>query len=559
MYNVIIMDQNRNNRQKIKHYIDDVKDDYKVIAEISTPGQADRLLRNHDIDLIIGDDVTASQTGLQFFNSMTGEYPELHMILLTERNQYSHSKETFNQGKIDYLYKPVRKNDVVNSLKHMRKRLEYAHAKTKADSALRDYYESNIEQFRERFLMNLIYGSIRQSDYIYNQLDYFHIAYADGFAIAIYKIDDYKKYQLALEEDEQQFLIFSVYDIIRQSMTKDGVGIPFISRYDEVTLLFTSVTSQMDLLELNTNYHKVISDQLDIMGTLGIGRLYPSPDQVHLSYNQAVDAVLEHDYLGKNTVIHIDYVSGKNDLAYAYAPELETMLIKYTMSGQLDNALKTLKKIWDGLANADDYDSALYLAFVKKLTTHLYRDGLVYHYHLETIINSQLGAIDEDKIYDHETTYDTMKNVLQIASHYIQEHKSDQDRLLLENVLKYVQAYHTSRISLASAAQYLETTPKHLEDILYKIYEQSFFDFCMSVRIENAKDMLIRTRMSIGDIARNVGFNNAEYFVAIFKQNEHMTPVQYRHQDKNTSTLPLTLANGQRSPMYGRKSSYDKG
>lgn len=534
MYNLVIMDRQRSNHLKIKKYIEEAKLDYKVIGTATSVDQAERIITSKNVDLVIGDDAFVGRTGLQLFNTYKDDYPGLHIILFTDHKQYSQTKETLSHGRLDYLIKPVRKSDVVNSLKKMTIQIDAYHAKNAHSMALRDKYDANINQFKERFLMNLIYGSIRQSPYIYNQLDYFNIPYGEAFTIAVYKIDDYRRYQLALDEDEKQFLIFKVFSLIQDKMVVNRLGFAFISRYDEVTLLFTNTTDQIDIIDYCSDYHETIATDMAIQGTIGIGRTYPSPQAIHLSYNQSVDAILAHDYLGKNTVIHIDYVVRKNDVAYAYAADQENLIVKYAISGQIQKSLKSLSKVINSIQNLEGFEANFYRAFVRKLLAHLYRDGIASNYDFEESLN--LSDLDDDIMYieNSQQALEHLQRVIHIIGAYVKDKKNRQEDDLLSRALDYVQAYYTSRISLTSAAQYLQTTPRHLEDIIFKAYEKKFYDFCMMVRINKAKNLLLTTTQSTAEIATNIGFNNSEYFVAIFKQQTRLTPSEFRHQGRMT-------------------------
>lgn len=521
--------------------MDEFSAEFKIIADVSNVEQAIRYLDTQEIDLIIGDDTVAGKTGLQLFNDYKELLPGLHMILLTDTGMFSQSKESLTNGRLDYLNKPVRKADVLDSLHHMTSLIDVAQQKAIDAKNLHNNYEENLGQFKERFLMNLIFGSIRRNAPIYDQLDYFNIPTADFFAVATFKIDDYKRYQLALEENELQFLIFRVYSLVAEAMATDQAGIAFISRYDEVTMIFTHISEQMDIIDYCNVLHTSIHDTLELQGTIGVGQGYSEPKHIHLSYNQAINAVLEHDYLGKDTVIHTHYVSGKKDLTYAFGPEQEDMIIKHALSGQALDALKALKKVLNSIDELGQFNSDFYVAFIRKILYHLYRNGLAYDYELESHISAHMDVLNPDDDYNAESALTYLQKILTLVTSYVAEHKLDQDQRLLENALKYVQAYYTSRISLTSAAQYLMTTPKHLEEIIYKVYEKSFYDFCIMVRIENAKEMLLNSRINTTGVANAVGFSNTEYFVAIFKQHTSVTPSEYRHQNNDTSDLPITL------------------
>lgn len=549
MLNIMLIDAQRNNRQRIRHYLEAIDEDFKIVAEVSSPDRGEAYLTSRSVDLMIGEDVVPnSQTCLQLFKAHEAQMPSLHGIFFSDSPIFNQSIETVADGRLDYLQKPVRKGDFTESFRRMALHIKDAKAKVLAEQDLKARYTEHLRTFQEGFLMNLIHGALRQDAYIYSQMDAFHIPYGKTFIAAIFKVDAYKKYALALDADERQFLIFKVYHLIQATMEKESAGIAFISRHDEVTLLFTTMDEQLDVLDFCLALHQEIHETLTLKGTIGIGRAYKKPKDLHLSYNQALDAILEHNYLGQDTVIHIDYVIGKNDLAYAYGPEQETMFCRYTVSGQLESALKTLQKILTALDRGDGYGPAFYRVFVQSLLLRIYRDGLAYDYALEAAVAKVLSPQEIAAVSDHFSAYTSLEKALKAITDYVKDKKVHRDQALLENALKYIQAYYTSRISLTSAAQYLMTTPKHLESIIYRVYQKTFYDFCMMVRIENAKDLLIKTRKSTAEVAVETGFTSTDYFVAIFRQYANETPSEYRHQNKNTAKPPIQLIRPNRSP-----------
>jgi len=51
----------------------------------------------------------------------------------------------------------------------------------------------------------------------------------------------------------------------------------------------------------------------------------------------------------------------------------------------------------------------------------------------------------------------------------------------------------------------------------------------LRIRLANAKDLLGRTELSIGDIANAVGYENALTFSRVFKNSEDISPTEYRN------------------------------
>ena len=58
-------------------------------------------------------------------------------------------------------------------------------------------------------------------------------------------------------------------------------------------------------------------------------------------------------------------------------------------------------------------------------------------------------------------------------------------------------------------------------------------DFLLNVRLTKAKDLLINSDKSIGEISELCGFSSANYFGLIFKQKEKLSPLQYRKNQRS--------------------------
>lgn len=52
--------------------------------------------------------------------------------------------------------------------------------------------------------------------------------------------------------------------------------------------------------------------------------------------------------------------------------------------------------------------------------------------------------------------------------------------------------------------------------------------YCNNLKLENAKNLLIKTDIPIMEIALDVGFCDESYFIFLFKRKYFMTPLQYR-------------------------------
>ena len=56
--------------------------------------------------------------------------------------------------------------------------------------------------------------------------------------------------------------------------------------------------------------------------------------------------------------------------------------------------------------------------------------------------------------------------------------------------------------------------------------------YIMSLRMNNAMNMLDNTKNNVTQISTAVGYENPHYFSRVFKKHTGMTPLEYRNRNK---------------------------
>ncbi|MCC3375348.1 response regulator transcription factor [Cohnella sp. REN36] len=94
----------------------------------------------------------------------------------------------------------------------------------------------------------------------------------------------------------------------------------------------------------------------------------------------------------------------------------------------------------------------------------------------------------------------------------------------------YIEQHYNEDISLKSIAARFYMNPVYLGQLFKKTYGMYFNDFLLQIRVHNAKRLLRQTEMRVYEIAKNVGFDNSDYFVCKFEKVEGRTPTAYRNE-----------------------------
>ncbi|WP_342575169.1 AraC family transcriptional regulator [Paenibacillus sp. FSL M8-0142] len=99
----------------------------------------------------------------------------------------------------------------------------------------------------------------------------------------------------------------------------------------------------------------------------------------------------------------------------------------------------------------------------------------------------------------------------------------------LKPVLDYIDQHYAEEITLQSLAGLMGITPEYFCHLFKKTTGIRPISYVNQVRINKSKQLLLdNAQRGMQDIARQVGFESASYYGAIFKKMERMTPGAFR-------------------------------
>lgn len=101
-------------------------------------------------------------------------------------------------------------------------------------------------------------------------------------------------------------------------------------------------------------------------------------------------------------------------------------------------------------------------------------------------------------------------------------------------LLHWINIHFTSSITLEDIAKEFCFSKSYISHLFKTRNGMNFSQYINCRRIECAKPMLIKTKLSITEIAYFVGFSDSNYFTVVFKQFEGVSPTQYRKDHIST-------------------------
>ncbi|MGG3450589.1 helix-turn-helix domain-containing protein [Domibacillus aminovorans] len=112
------------------------------------------------------------------------------------------------------------------------------------------------------------------------------------------------------------------------------------------------------------------------------------------------------------------------------------------------------------------------------------------------------------------------------------------------SVLQYIHSHSHQALSRDSVAKYFGYHPNYFSERFKKETDWSFSDYLAHIRMDKAKFFLLEHSLTIGEVARKVGYQDGLYLSRKFRKMTGMSPTEFRKGRKfeRIATLQFTGA-----------------
>jgi two-component system response regulator YesN len=107
---------------------------------------------------------------------------------------------------------------------------------------------------------------------------------------------------------------------------------------------------------------------------------------------------------------------------------------------------------------------------------------------------------------------------------------------LFDHAVKFIHSHLSEPLSLEVLSDHLHISASHLSRTFKKVCGESLTEYINHVRIEKAKEYLLRQDILAYEVADLVGYHDATYFSSIFKKYTGVSPTEYRQGALKSNT-----------------------
>lgn len=262
---------------------------------------------------------------------------------------------------------------------------------------------------------------------------------------------------------------------------------------------------------------------------IGIGRSYDKIEELRFSYHEAMNALEYAEQLEGCGIVHVENISEPDRRRSAYPVREKEKLLSLIRSGDAENGRAALAAFFVKFRRYIDEEPGVLRIRLYELVCS-FIDSAILGGGDERTLNELVGRyigeiahIDDPAVAERWLA----KIVAETAGIVVRVYER-RSKVLIENAKKYIEANFRSQLNYREVAREIFISPSYFLSLFKKETGTTFVDYLTSVRIEEAKRLLLTTDLGVTRIAYDLGFNNSNYFSNIFRKTVGVSATEYR-------------------------------
>ncbi len=503
--------------------------------------QALEVLERHAIDIVITDIRMPDMDGLQLVERIRAAWRRTRCLLLTGHAEFEYARQAVQAHAEDYLLKPASDDDLLLAVKRVVEQLEEEWQEIASRQRATRTLREHLPLLGAGLLNELLQGCSLTEEQLAEKLAMFEIPIriGDDFSLLIVRLEEqfarYDLQGLALMEyalvniaeeifgsdfelwnckDAHDFIVFLIQR--KDKGGSDSSVLPPIGEQEQLQLLANRLQDNVRTY-LKGSISVIVSNQ----------RRFPT--DVASAYREAVSVLRQK--IGNNqglflTLDRLPKPVQMTTLQALYEPPLLSHLFN---AGRWDEAKEKFTRIFAELAEhwSDSQEHLLEVFYTLSAA----------FYHIAHVNGKTFAALTSngDELLvsgsDLRSIQQLQTWAFGILERIVDDTRSEMESsraTIVKQVQEYIESHLNDDVSLQAVADHIFLHPVYLSR-LYKLETgEGISDYLYRLRMERAAYLVKHSDLKIYEITAEVGYQNAPYFIKVFRKHYGMTPQEYR-------------------------------
>lgn len=484
-------------------------------------------------DIAITDIRMPGFDGLEFIERAKEYNSQVQFVIISGYQHFEYAQRAIKYGVLDYLLKPVNKEELIGTLTKMKDRyLERAEQLSKEEKMILNM-KNNIDKLRIGFLRGILFQRINKAKDISLEIvnkEYQFLFQEGYFQIVIAKLDgitqSYSSNLKFLEEKVLQIIANNLKDFCydMESLFEENIFYCILN-YSQANkkILRKQCKTLLDEIILQ----KEIFENMEV--TVGLGIPEDDIQTIDNSLKTAIWAYQQRLIVGTNRVIEGDaMVSNQlanSKLFYDFNKSMNNALERL----DVDSVVESLRFLKESLRNRTETSGYEVLQMAKEIC-NLY---------LIAMRNNKFPITDGDALFEKFNSEINNYGSINALFHYMTttiigylekviDDKKQLDTKPIREAKQYIQENYMKPLTLEDVSAKVGFNTTYFCSLFKKDTGNTFLEYLYEIRMNKAKELLKETNLSIAVICEQVGYSDIKHFTKIFTKNSGLKPNEYR-------------------------------
>jgi len=536
MYGMIIVDDRADVVKSIEKLGNWNELNVDVVGTAANGAEAVELIKSLKPKIIITDIKMPIMDGLELTRQAKEIDNSIKIILLSGYDDFAYAQKAINIGVQEYLLKPAKIEHIREAVCRVINQILMEERKFYEDMKLRQKLKESMPLLREEYLKFIIKNPIKLKDKMKEKLNYLGIDLGvENFRVMVILLDDYETTINTLSLGDYDLLIFSIINIVEETVMGFEKSVVFKSGTEEVSVILNAEVDTDTMFNVAELCTERIKKYLEWSVSIGIGRYYKEPNGIILSYREALKAVQNRFITGKNSIINIDNIDIIDKVHFEYPYESSNELLQYMGIGAVSKAEEVCGLFIEELQTNNKGFPELIKKYLVDYISVISRELIVNGISIDDIVGDEIECMHKLEAYNTmDEISNELKGIVNKVSNYIYSLKKANEQSNIEEIINYLDNnYNRSNISLNEISKKFYISPSYLSTIIKEHIGDTFIERITRLRMERAKILLLSSEEKVYEVAEKVGYTDRRYFSDIFKKYTGLTPKEYTQKYKS--------------------------
>lgn len=481
-------------------------------------------------DIILTDINMPFLSGLELLQRLQTDYPDIITIAISGYDDFDKVKGVFVSGGLDYLLKPVGKEELVKVLTKALGLLEERENTRKQDETSR-IQEHKLSSFLEdseysALLSGKLYGQSATQTHISSTRTFSEVA---TLMVKFYNIAEIAE---QFEHDNLQ-MSWNIKSRLRELTGTSGNPIIFNNSNKMSEFLIVETADARTLRSLAENILKEFPIQEYGPVSVVLHEQTSSLDDIGTVYRELISTLVTRPFSQSHCILscpEADKNTSTQPIGKSAPAHLESELYHLLTTGQKAETRKLILKTCD-FQHCDD-NTWSYLdvkQYVGRITGLLYRYVQEKCPELTAQAEEAMDNIDYYmKCLNTPSLFSSLKILLDSLWESGEEKNTDSILQQVEQIHRYIEKSYHENITLTALAEQYHMDASYLSRIFSQKYGETIIAFLTRIRMEHAAELMKDPDKKLETISFLVGYDDYNYFSRVFRKKMGSSPREYR-------------------------------